>query len=77
MDKNIPKKMGNLRYAFQVFFFPLPSIYVGIVNLLFYSGATICYTLRVNMSVAVKAMADELGWTSAQKGLILSSFYWG
>lgn len=45
--------------------------------LLLFSGITIVYTLRVNMSVAVTAMQDELGWTEEQKGLSLSSFYWG
>eukprot|EP01036_Dinobryon_divergens_P026695 gene26696-35372_t len=29
------------------------------------------------MSVAVKAIAEDLGWSIDQKGLILSSFYWG
>ena len=29
------------------------------------------------MSVAAPAMRDELGWTDSQKGLVLSSFYWG
>ena len=41
------------------------------------SGVVIVYTLRVNMSVAVSAMKDELGWTEEQKGYVLSAFYWG
>jgi len=42
-----------------------------------FSGIVIVYTLRVNMSVAASDMKDELGWSDAEKGLVLSSFYWG
>ncbi len=31
----------------------------------------IVYTLRVNMSVAAPDMQDDLGWSDAEKGLIL------
>ena len=41
------------------------------------SGILIEYCLRVNMSVAVIQMCLEFGWTDHQKGLMLSSFYWG
>ena len=41
------------------------------------SGVIIVYTLRVNMSVAAPKMRDDLGWSDSQKGLVLSSFYWG
>lgn len=41
------------------------------------SGVIIVYTLRVNMSVAAPKMTDELNWTEAQKGYVLSAFYWG
>lgn len=41
------------------------------------SGIVIVYCLRVNMSVAAQLMRSELKWTEAQKGLVLSSFYWG
>ena len=33
--------------------------------------------MRVCMSVAVLDMEDELGWSDAQKGYVLSAFYWG
>lgn len=45
--------------------------------LMLFSGCVVSYTLRVNMSVAVTDMADELGWSESAKGLALSSFYWG
>lgn len=45
--------------------------------LLLISGITIVYTLRVNMSVAAQKMRDDLDWSEADKGLVLSSFYWG
>lgn len=41
------------------------------------SGVVVNYCLRVNVSVAVQDMKDDLNWTEYQKGLILSSFYWG
>jgi len=44
---------------------------------LVFSGIVICYTLRVNMSVAATAMMNELSWTETQRGSVLSSFYWG
>ena len=42
-----------------------------------FSGIVVCYTLRVNMSVAAQSMRDELVWTETQKGYVLSAFYWG
>lgn len=42
-----------------------------------FTGATIAYVLRVNMSVCAPEMKDELGWTETQKGLTLSAFFWG
>lgn len=42
-----------------------------------FSGVVVVYALRVNMSVAVQKMKDELNWSTAQKGFALSSFYWG
>ena len=41
------------------------------------SGLMVNYTLRVNMSVAVEDLSEELGWSSSEEGLMLSSFYWG
>lgn len=45
--------------------------------LLLSSGILICYTLRVNISVAAQKMRDDLGWTENQKGSVLSAFYVG
>lgn len=45
--------------------------------LLLSSGVVVVYCLRVNMSCAVQDMRDELDWSEYQKGLALSSFYWG
>ena len=42
-----------------------------------FSGLLTVYTLRVNMSVAVQDMKDELGWSEVEKGYVLSSFYVG
>ena len=41
------------------------------------SGILVVYTLRVNMSVAVEKISDDIGWSDSEKGLALSSFYWG
>lgn len=38
----------------------------------------ICFVLlQVNMSVAVIPMAEELGWTATDRGLVSSAFFWG
>lgn len=37
----------------------------------------IAYTDRVNISVAVVAMKEELGWSQTEKGLVLSAFFIG
>ena len=41
------------------------------------SGLCVNYTLRVNMSIAVDGLAEELGWSENDQGIMLSSFYWG
>ena len=33
--------------------------------------------LQVNMSVAVIPMAEELGWSALDRGLVNSAFFWG
>ncbi|RYG99618.1 MFS transporter [archaeon] len=45
--------------------------------LLLFTGVLVVYTLRVNISVAAEDMKDDLNWSEAEKGLVLSSFYWG
>ncbi len=42
-----------------------------------YSGVLLSYAQRVNMSVAAQDMRDDFRWSGYQKGLMLSSFYWG
>lgn len=41
------------------------------------SGIVMSYCLRVHMSVAIIAMQQEYGWSDSEKGVILSSFFWG
>lgn len=33
--------------------------------------------LQVNMSVALIPMANELGWSTTQRGLVSAAFFWG
>ena len=40
-------------------------------------GLTISYMMRVNVSMAVTVLADDLGWSDTEKGVLLSSFFWG
>lgn len=40
-------------------------------------AAFICYIDRVNVSVAIMSMQERFGWSTAVKGLILSSFFIG
>ena len=47
------------------------------VVLLCFFSTFICYIDRVNISVAIIPMADQFGWTSTQRGLVLSSFFVG
>ncbi len=42
-----------------------------------FAASCICYVDRVNLSVAVLPMQDHYGWTEAQKGYVLSSFFVG
>jgi sugar phosphate permease len=58
------------------------SHYLGVsrrleMMLLLSSGVAVNYTLRLNMSVAVPDMKNELLWDENARGLALSSFYWG
>ena len=45
--------------------------------LLLLSGTAVNYCLRVNISSAISSMKVKFNWTEAQRGLVLSSFYWG
>jgi len=45
--------------------------------LLLGSGTLVGYCLRVNISSAVSTMKVVFNWTESQRGLILSSFFWG
>ena len=37
----------------------------------------LCNLDKVNMSVAIVPMAEHFGWTSVEKGLVQSAFFWG
>lgn len=47
------------------------------VVLLTFLAMVIGYTDRVNISIAAIAMQEELGWSDATKGIVLSSFFVG
>ncbi len=47
------------------------------VVLLCFFSTFICYIDRVNISVAIIPMAEHFGWTSTQRGIVLSSFFVG
>lgn len=46
---------------------------VGMMSLAF----VLCNMDKVNMSVAVIPMAEELGWSATDRGLVSSAFFWG
>lgn len=47
------------------------------IVLLFFFSSFICYMDHVNISVTILQMEEEFGWSAAQKGVVLSSFFWG
>ena len=47
------------------------------VILMCFAATFVCYIDRVNISVAIIPMAEDLGWDVATQGAILSSFYIG
>ena len=48
-----------------------------VVVLLSFLSVFVCYMDRVNISVAIIPMAEELGWTPQTQGTVLSSFFIG
>ncbi|HEY2525418.1 MAG TPA: ACS family MFS transporter [Candidatus Binataceae bacterium] len=52
-----------------------PRRYTVIV--LFALSTVLCYVDRVNISIAIIPLAHAKGYNDAQRGLILSSFFWG
>ena len=52
-----------------------PRRYTVIV--LFALSTVLCYVDRVNISIAIIPLAHAKGYSEAQRGLILSSFFWG
>ena len=56
-------------------FFDLPKRWETLGYL--FTGVLINYCLRVNMSIAASEITHDLNWTNYQKGLLLSSFFWG
>lgn len=52
-----------------------PRRYTVIV--LFSLSTVLCYIDRVNISIAIIPLAHAKGYTEAERGLILSAFFWG
>src|SRR5262245_54389736 len=48
----------------------------SVIGLCFFS-TFICYLDRVNISVAIIPMAEELGWSLSTQGVVLSAFFYG
>jgi ACS family sodium-dependent inorganic phosphate cotransporter len=44
---------------------------------LFCLATVLCYVDRVSISIAIIPLARDLGYDSAQQGIILSAFFWG
>ncbi len=55
----------------------LPMNKRTIVALMCAIATFVCYIDRVNISVAIIPMADELNWSGTTKGFVLSSFFIG
>jgi ACS family sodium-dependent inorganic phosphate cotransporter len=47
------------------------------VIILFALSTVLCYIDRVNISIAIIPLAHAKGYSEAERGLILSSFFWG
>jgi len=47
------------------------------VVILFALSTVLCYVDRVNISIAIIPLAHAKGYSEAERGLILSSFFWG
>jgi MFS transporter, ACS family, solute carrier family 17 (sodium-dependent inorganic phosphate cotransporter), other len=47
------------------------------VILLFALSTVLCYVDRVNISIAIIPLAHAKGYSEAERGLVLSSFFWG
>eukprot|EP00762_Andalucia_godoyi_P005771 ANDGO_07010.mRNA.1 Sodium-dependent phosphate transport protein 1 len=47
------------------------------IAILLWSGLTVLYIQRINISVVVVIMSDDYGWSSSEIGIILASFYVG
>lgn len=45
--------------------------------LLCFLAAFVCYIDRVNISVAIIPMAERFGWSATDKGVVMSSFFFG
>ncbi len=48
-----------------------------ILVLMCFAAVFVCYIDRVNISVAIIPMAEHFGWSSTEKGFVLSSFFIG
>ena len=45
--------------------------------LLCWLAEIICYVDRINISVAIISMSEEMNWSDAQQGYVLGSFFYG
>ena len=48
-----------------------------LVVALAFASVFVCYIDRVNISVAIIPMAEDLGWSMETQGIVLSSFFVG
>lgn len=55
----------------------LPDVRTGNVRKCFLCTVLTAASMQVNMSVAVIPMAEELGWSATDRGLVSSAFFWG
>eukprot|EP01125_Pyxidicula_operculata_P005144 TRINITY_DN1876_c0_g1_i1.p1 TRINITY_DN1876_c0_g1~~TRINITY_DN1876_c0_g1_i1.p1 ORF type:complete len:295 (+),score=46.11 TRINITY_DN1876_c0_g1_i1:2-886(+) len=48
-----------------------------LVQLLIFFGVVISYLIRISLSIVIIPISEEYHWSDTDKGLIMSSFYWG
>lgn len=66
MTADVQTRAGKRRWSARY-------TYIGLAFL----ASFICYTDRVNISVAAIAMQAHFGWSDTTKGFVLSSFFVG
>eukprot|EP00892_Ulva_mutabilis_P012793 jgi/Ulvmu1/9887/UM057_0043.1 len=53
----------------------LPHRWVVVIAMI--AAFVLCNMDKVNMSVAIIPMANELGWSTTERGLVSAAFFWG